>query len=94
MQLEIGNPQVGPIMVVDIPDDATKEHTVKLVQNALAKLKVSVETWRSWSIKHETDMEKRAREAAQEGQELQVRANEMNNRRMRAMLDGDIDGPS
>lgn len=90
MRLELGNPGAGTKVIIDIPVYPDDEDAVaRLVKEGLVVLKTAGDTWRDWSLEHETDEDRETRLLMEKNRVLQKQAVERQNLELEQMLAGE-----
>jgi DNA-binding transcriptional MerR regulator len=89
MKLELGVPNAGTKVVIDLSEGGDLE---SLVTDGLEALKAAGDVWRAWSLEHETDEEKATRLAMEKNRMLQRQMVERQNIEIEELLEGTTEG--
>lgn len=92
MKLTMGVPGAGTHVEFDILDASADEEIALRVTQGLEALKVAGDTWKAWSLEHETDEEKQTRLLMEKNRLLNRQAIELQNVELEAMLEGKTEG--
>lgn len=92
MRLELGVPNAGTKVIIDVDADPTEEQVAGLVADGLVVLKAAGEAWRDWALEHETDDDRETRLLMEKNRMLNRQAIERQNFELEEMLAGTTEG--